>query len=197
MITIGLTGSIGMGKSAVSEMFRREGVPVFDADAAVHILQGPGGSLLPAIEARFPGTTTPDGVDRQKLGAAVFGKPDQLTALERIVHPAVARKRRRWLRKNRSRPLVVLDIPLLFEKKGWKSVDIVVVVSSPAWMQRKRVLARPGMTTDKFRRIMKLQMPDCEKRRRADFVIETGCLRSETEAQLRRLVACLRVKRSG
>jgi len=197
MITIGLTGSIGMGKSAVSEMFRREGVPVFDADAAVHVLQGPGGSLLPAIEARFPGTTTRNGVDRQKLGAAVFGKPDALSALERIVHPAVARKRRQWLRKNRSRPLVVLDIPLLFEKKGWKSVDVIVVVSAPAWKQRRRVLARPGMTPDKFRRIMKLQMPDSKKRRRADFVIETGCLRSETEAQLRRLVACLRAKRSG
>ena len=197
MITIGLTGSIGMGKSAVSDMFRREGVPVFDADATVHILQGPTGSLLPAIEARFPGTTTPDGVDRQKLGAAVFGKQDELRALERIVHPAVAGARRHWLQKNRSRPLVVLDIPLLFEKKGWKSVDIVVVVSAPAWMQRKRVLARPGMTTDKFRRVMKVQMPDSEKRRRADIVIETGCLRTETEAQLRSLVACLRAKRSG
>ena len=197
MITIGLTGSIGMGKSAVATMFRRAGVPVFDADAAVHRLQGPGGSLLPAIEVRFPGTTTPDGVDRQKLGAGVFGKPDALLALERIVHPAVARMRRRWLCKNRSRPLVVLDIPLLFEKRGWKSVDVIVVVSAPAWMQRKRVLARPGMTTTKFRTIMKLQMPDSEKRRRADFVIETGCLRSETEAQLRRLVACLRAKRSG
>ena len=197
MITIGLTGSIGMGKSAVATMFRRAGVPVFDADAAVHHLQGPGGSLLPAIEVRFPGTTTPDGVDRQKLGAGVFGKPDALLALERIVHPAVARMRRRWLCKNRSRPLVVLDIPLLFEKRGWKSVDVIVVVSAPAWMQRKRVLARPGMTTTKFRTIMKLQMPDSEKRRRADFVIETGCLRSETEAQLRRLVACLRAKRSG
>ena len=197
MITIGLTGSIGMGKSAVATMFRRAGVPVFDADAAVYRLQGPGGSLLPAIEVRFPGTTTPDGVDRQKLGAGVFGKPDALLALERIVHPAVARMRRRWLCKNRSRPLVVLDIPLLFEKRGWKSVDVIVVVSAPAWMQRKRVLARPGMTTTKFRTIMKLQMPDSEKRRRADFVIETGCLQSETEAQLRRLVACLRAKRSG
>ena len=197
MITIGLTGSIGMGKSAVSDMFRREGVPVFDADAAVHFLQGPKGSLLPAIEARFPGSTTPEGVDRQKLGAAVFGKPEALLALERIVHPAVARMRRQWLCKNRSRPLVVLDIPLLFEKKGWKSVDVSVVVSAPAWMQRKRVMARPGMTSAKFRSIMKLQMPDSEKRRRAHFVIETGCLRNETEAQLRRLVACLRAKRSG
>ena len=197
MIMIGLTGSIGMGKSAVSAMFRQMGVPVFDADAAVHILQGPGGSLLPAIEARFPGTTGGGGVDRQKLGAAVLGKPDALKALERIVHPAVGRMRGRWLRRNRSRPLVVLDIPLLFEKKGWKSVDIIVVVSAPAWMQRKRVLARPGMTAAKFRRILALQTPDSEKRRRADFVIGTGCVRDRTQAQLRRLVACLRAKRSG
>lgn len=195
MIVLGLTGSIGMGKSAVSAMFRRAGVPVFDADAAVHALQGPGGALLPAIEARFPGTTGPKGVDRARLGSAVFGKAEELKALERIVHPAVGRMRGRWLRHNRSRPIVVLDIPLLFEKKGWKAVDAVVVVSAPAWMQRKRVLARPGMTFGKFRRILALQTPDAEKRRRADFVIATGCLRHETEAQVRRLVACLRAKR--
>lgn len=103
--------------------------------------------------------------------------------------------RRRWLRHNRSRPIVVLDIPLLFETKGWRAVDSVVVVSAPAWVQRKRVLARPGMTFGKFRRILALQTPDAEKRRRADFVIATGCLRHETEAQVRRLVACLRAKR--
>ncbi len=195
MIVLGLTGSIGMGKSAVSAMFRRAGVPVFDADAAVHSLQGPGGPLLPAIEKRFPGTTGPEGVNRAKLGAAVFGKPDELKALERIVHPAVGRLRRHWLRRNRSRPIVVLDIPLLFETKGWRSVDAVVVVSAPAWVQRKRVLARPGMTEGKFRRIRAVQTPDSEKRRRADFVLATGCLRHETEAQVRRLVACLRAKR--
>ncbi len=195
MTVIGLTGSIGMGKSAVTAMFRRAGVPVFDADAAVHVLQGPGGALLPAIEKRFPGTTGPEGVDRAKLGAAVFGKPDELKALERIVHPAVGRMRSRWLRQNRARPIVVLDIPLLFEKGGWNSVDAVVVVSAPAWMQRNRVLARPGMTLAKFRRILALQTPDAEKRRRADYVITTGCLRHETEAQVRRLVACLRAKR--
>lgn len=195
MIVIGLTGSIGMGKSAVSAMFRRAGVPVFDADAAVRALQGPGGRLLHAIEARFPGTTGADGVDRSKLGAAVFGKPDELKALEHIVHPAVGQMRRRWLRRNRSRPMVVLDIPLLFEKGGRKTVDLVIVVSAPAWMQRKRVLGRPGMTTSKFRHIVAHQTPDAEKRRRADFVIQTGRLKSETERQLRRLVACLRGKR--
>jgi len=195
MTVVGLTGSIGMGKSAVTAMFRRAGVPVFDADAAVHILQGSGGALLPEIEARFPGTTGPAGVDRAKLGAAVFGKPDELKALERIVHPAVARMRAHWLRRNRSLPVVVLDVPLLFEKKGWRTVDVVVVVSAPAWMQRKRVLTRPGMTAGKFRRILALQTPDAEKRRRADYVITTGCLKHETEAQVRRLVACLRAKR--
>ena len=196
MITIGLTGSIGMGKSAVSAMFRRAGVPVFDADATVHILQGPNGALLPAIEARFPGTTGTQGVDRQKLGGAVFGKPDELRALERIVHPAVAAMRKRWLRRNRAKRLVVLDIPLLFEKKGWRSVDVIVVVSAPAWKQRKRVLARPGMSAAKFKRIIALQTPDAEKRRRADHVIQTGCLRTETEQRVRALVACL-ARRTG
>ena len=196
MITIGLTGSIGMGKSAVSAMFRRAGVPVFDADAAVHVLQGLGGALIPAIEARFPGTTGAQGVDRMKLGSAVFGKPDELRALERIVHPAVAAMRKRWLRRNRAKRLVVLDIPLLFEKKGWRSVDVIVVVSAPAWKQRKRVFARPGMTAAKFKRIIALQTPDAEKRRRADHVIQTGCLRTETEQRVRTLVACL-ARRTG
>lgn len=195
MITIGLTGSIGMGKSAVTAMFRRAGVPVFDADAAVHALQGPGGVLLPAIEARFPGTTGAKGVDRAKLGAAVFGKPDELKALERIVHPAVGRMRGRWMRKYRSRPMIVLDIPLLFETRGERKVDVVVVVSASAWQQRKRVLARPGMTAVKFRKILKLQTPDAEKRRRADFVVPTGCLKLETEASVRRLIACIAARK--
>ena len=191
MITIGLTGSIGMGKSAVSVMFRRYGVPVFDADAAVHILQGPNSALLDLIEARFPGTTGAQGVNRQKLGNAVFGKPGELRALERIIHPAVAAMRKRWLTRNRAKPLVVLDIPLLFEKKGWRGVDVIVVVSAPAWKQRKRVLARPGMSLAKFKRITALQIPDVQKRRRADHVIFTGCLRLKTEQRVRALVACL------
>ncbi len=195
MIVVGLTGSIGMGKSAVTAMFRKSGVPVFDADAAVHALQGPGGALLPRIEARFPGTTGPNGVDRQKLGAAVFGKPDELKALEAIVHPAVAAMRSRWLRRHRSRDVIVLDIPLLFEKQGWKSVDMIVVVSAPAWIQRRRVLARPGMTPAKFARIKALQTPDAQKRQRADYVIETGPLRSETGRAVRHLVACLKARK--
>jgi dephospho-CoA kinase len=195
VIVVGLTGSIGMGKSAVATMFRKSGVPVFDADAAVHALQGPNGALLPRIEARFPGTTGPNGVDRQKLGAAVFGKPNELKALEAIIHPAVAQMRSRWLRRHRSRDVIVLDIPLLFEKKGWKSVDKIVVVSAPAWIQRKRVLARPGMTPAKFARIKALQTPDAQKRRRADYVIETGPLRSETGRAVRHLVACLKARK--
>jgi dephospho-CoA kinase len=191
MIIIGLTGSIGMGKSAVAAMFIRAGVPLFDADRAVHQLQGPDGLLLAPIEARFPGTTGPVGVDRQKLGAAVFGDTDALRALERIVHPAVAAMRRDFLRRNRSRPIVVLDVPLLFEKKGWKSVDQIIVVSAPAWKQRKRVLARPGMTYAKFAKIRKLQLPDAQKRKRADFIINTGTSRNVTNAAVRQVIACL------
>jgi dephospho-CoA kinase len=191
MIIIGLTGSIGMGKSAVAAMFIRAGVPVFDADRAVHELQGPNGLLLALIEASFPGTTGPMGVDRQKLGAAVFNNAESLALLESIIHPAVARKRRDFLRRNQSRALVVLDIPLLFEKKGWKSADKIVVVSAPAWKQRKRVLARPGMNYAKFAKIRSLQLPDAQKRKRADFIINTGLLRSATNAAVRQVIACL------
>jgi dephospho-CoA kinase len=197
MIRIGLTGSIGMGKSAVAAMFARRGVPVFDADAEVHRLQGPGGALVSRIEARFPGSTGLGGVDRQKLGAMVLGKPGELRALERIIHPAVYRARQSFLRRNRSRALVVLDIPLLFEKGGRKQVDTVVVVSAPLWMQRKRVLTRPGMTPAKFARIKALQTPDHIKRVRADHVIETGLLRSETARAVRALITCLGQKKGG
>lgn len=191
MKVYGLTGSIGMGKSAVAAMLRREGVPVFDADAQVHILQGPGGALLPAIEARFPGTTGQKGVDRAKLGAAVFGHPQERRALEAIVHPAVQAARRLFLRRHRSRTFVVLDIPLLFETHGHRRLDGVIVVTAPAWKQRKRVLARPGMTATKFRQIVHLQTPDAQKRRRADHIIHTGTTFTDTRAQVRRLVACL------
>ncbi len=194
MIIVGLTGSIGMGKSAVAGMFRSLGVPVFDADAAVHRLQGPGGRLLAAIEVLFPGTTGPAGIDRAAIGKAVFGNAPALAALERIVHPAVAAERRIFLRRHRSRPIVVLDIPLLFEKGGADLVDLVVVVSAPAWMQRRRVLKRPGMTPEKFRRILNLQTPDAVKRRRADIVIETGTTRQETRAEVVHLVTCMRAK---
>jgi dephospho-CoA kinase len=201
MIRIGLTGSIGMGKSAVSAMFCKEGVPVFDADGEVHRLQGPGGALVATIEARFPGTTGPKGVDRQRLGSLVLGRPDELRALERIIHPAVYRARQRFLRKNRSRPMVVLDIPLLFEKanplKSQKQADLIVVVSAPLWMQRKRVMARPGMTASKLGHIRSLQVPDHIKRATADIVIETGCLKSETRSAVRHLIACVNARKGG
>lgn len=185
---LGLTGSIGMGKSAVAAMFRGLGVPVFDADAAVHELQGPGGACIEPIERAFPGTTGPQGVDRQKLGAAVFGNPEALKLLESIVHPEVAEMRRTFLADNADQPLIVFDIPLLFEKTGNHGLDAVVVVSAPAEMQRERVLARPGMTVEKFEQILKLQVPDAEKRARADHVIDTGVSLAETRHAVQRLV---------
>ncbi|WP_374529881.1 dephospho-CoA kinase [Novosphingobium sp.] len=190
-LILGLTGSIGMGKSAVAAMFQGLGVPVFDADKAVHELQGPNGALLEPIEREFPGTTGPDGVDRQKLGAAVFGNPEALARLERIVHPAVGAMRHEFLSDNRDQPVIVFDIPLLFEKDGWKTVDAVVVVSAPAEMQRERVLARPGMTVEKFEHILTLQVPDAEKRARADYVIDTGTSLAETRHAVQRLVHAL------
>jgi dephospho-CoA kinase len=185
---LGLTGSIGMGKSAVAAMFQGLGVPVFDADAAVHELQGPGGALLAAIEAEFPGTTGPQGVDRPKLGAAVFGDPEALKRLEAIVHPAVGTMRAAFLEAHRDRPLLVFDVPLLFEKGGAANVDAVVVVSASAEAQRERVLARPGMNGAKFEKILKLQVPDHEKRARADYVIDTGTSLAETRHAVQRLV---------
>ena len=189
---LGLTGSIGMGKSTAAKMFIAEGIPVFDADAEVHRLQGPGGALVAAIEARFPGTTGPNGVDRQKLGAQVLGNTHELAALEAIVHPAVGRAQKRFLAKNRVRDVVVLDIPLLFEKGGWRRVGAIAVVSAPAWMQRKRVMRRPGMTGGKLRAIRHLQVPDRVKRARADFIIETGRPKSATHRQIRAIASCFR-----
>jgi dephospho-CoA kinase len=185
---LGLTGSIGMGKSAVAAMLRGLGVPVFDADAAVHELQGPGGACLEPIERAFPGTTGPAGVDRQKLGAAVFGNPEALKLLEAIVHPEVAELRRAFLADNADAPLIVFDIPLLFEKAGSHGLDAVVVVSAPAEAQRTRVLERPGMTEEKFAHILRLQVPDAEKRARADYIIDTGTSLAETRHAVQQLV---------
>lgn len=189
---LGLTGSIGMGKSAVALMLREMGVPVFDADAAVHALQGPGGALVPAIEAAFPGTTGPEGVLRQELGARVFGNPGALARLEAIVHPAVGRMREAFLIEHAGQPIVVFDIPLLFEKGHGAGLDAVMVVSAPAAAQRARVLARPGMTPDKFAHILDLQVPDAEKRARADFIVDTGVTLEETRAQVAALVRRIR-----
>jgi dephospho-CoA kinase len=191
MIRLGLTGSIGMGKSTVAAMFAEESVPVFDADAVVHRLQGATGALVEAIEAEFPGTTGESGVDRTALAEWVLGEPERLRKLESLVHPAVAREREEFLAAHADAPLVVLDIPLLFEAGGSSQVDKVAVVSAPADVQRERVLARPGMTAEKLDRILARQMPDEEKRARADFVIPTGCSLSETRASVRRIIACL------
>ena len=193
---IGLTGSIGMGKSAVAAMFADEGVPVFDADAVVHRLQGRGGTLVAAIEAAFPGSTVDGAVDRPRLGAMVFGDDAAIRRLERIVHPAVAVERAAFLERH-GESLVVFDIPLLFETGGDRNVDRIVVVFAPADVQRARVLARPGMTIEKFQAILARQMPDAEKRSRAHFVIATDTSFDETRAQVRAVIACVKRGEGG
>ncbi len=191
MIVLGLTGSIGMGKSTVAAMFSEAGVPVFDADAAVHRLQGPDGRLVAAIERAFTGMTSTGGVDRTALGELVLGDRAKLKQLEAIVHPAVAEERAAFFAEHADAPLVVLDIPLLLEKGGERQVDKIAVVSAPADVQRARVLARPGMTADRFEHILARQMPDAEKRAKADFVIDTGASIDRTSKNVRRIVACL------
>jgi dephospho-CoA kinase len=191
MIVLGLTGSIGMGKSTVARMFADEGVPVFDADKAVRALQGPGGALVDAIEAEFPGSTGPEGVKRAVLAEMVLHDRAVLRRLEEIVHPAVNDAREAFVAANRDAPLIVLDLPLLFETGGDKRVDKVAVVSADADVQRARTLSRPDMTPEKFVRIMMHQMPDAEKRRRADYVIPTDCPLEETRVAVRGIVACL------
>jgi dephospho-CoA kinase len=191
-LVIGLTGSIGMGKSTVSAMFADEDIAVFDADASVHSLQAAGGELVAEIEAAFPGTTGENGVDRKALGAAVLGERDRLAKLEAIIHPAVAHQREQFLREHDNKDIILFDIPLLFEKGGHASVDVTVVVSAPAPVQRERVLARAGMTADRFEHILALQMNDADKRARADYVIDTGGSLAETRRQVRHLVKSLR-----
>ena len=191
MIILGLTGSIGMGKSTVSKMFADEGVPVFDADAVVHRLQGPQGALVAEIEALFPGTTGAGGVNRASLAERVLAKPAALQRLEALIHPEVARAREAFLAAHQDAPVVVLDIPLLFEKGGAEMVDRIAVVSADPEIQRVRTLARDGMTPEKFLRILGHQMADEEKRARADFVIPTDCSLDETRASVRHILACL------
>jgi dephospho-CoA kinase len=176
MVILGLTGSIGMGKSTAAKMLRQMGVPVYDADAAVHGLQAPGGLALPPIEAAFPGVVKDGVLDRQALGARVFGNKQALRRLEAIVHPLVAQQQRMFLKRAamRREPVVVLDIPLLLEGLGERRVDGVLVVSAPAFLQRLRVMARPGMTAEKFAGILRQQVPDSLKRRKATVVIPTG-----------------------
>lgn len=185
---LGLTGSIGMGKSTVAVMFADFGVPVFDADAAVYQMQGPDGSLLLAIEANFPGTTGLEGVDRPALASKVFSDPEALARLEAIIHPAVAQMREAFRIQHIDQPLIVFDIPLLFEKDRAKKVDAVVVVSADGEVQRARVLARPGMTPARFEEILGLQTPDAQKRVLADYVIDTGCSLEETRSEVESLI---------
>ncbi|HEX8528106.1 dephospho-CoA kinase [Allosphingosinicella sp.] len=196
-VRLGLTGSIGMGKSTVAAMFAEEGVPLFDSDAEVHRLQGPEGALVAEIEARFPGTTGPAGVDRGALAERVLGEREALQNLEALIHPAVGRAREAFLAAHKDAPLVVLDIPLLFETAARADIDKVAVVSAPADVQRARVLARPGMTASRLDRILARQMRDEEKRERADFVIETGTSLDETRRAVRRIVACLTAPRDS
>ena len=185
MFILGLTGSIGMGKSATAKMFAAEGVPVQDADAVVH--QRYEGEATAAIEAAFPGTTSGGKVNREKLGQAVLGDVSAIKKLETIVHPLVAQARDKFLAEalRSGAPVVVLDIPLLFETGGDKRCDAVVVVSAPADVQRKRAFERPGMTEQKLAAIMTKQMPDEEKRRRADFVVDTSNGFDAARAQVR------------
>lgn len=191
-LIIGLTGSIAMGKSTVAQMFVDEGVPLFDADAAVHALQDEGGALVAEIEGLFPGTTNSKGVDRQKLGAAVLGNSDAMKKLEALIHPAVGKMRMAFMQRHEYAPLLLFDIPLLFEKTGADGVDHIVVVSASEEDQRARALARPGMSPEKFEHIKKLQMPDAEKRKRADTIINTSCTLQETRQQVQKCVQKLK-----
>ena len=191
MITLALTGSIGMGKSTVAAMFAEAGIPTFDADAVVRQLQGPGGRLVPLIEARFPGTTRGGAVDREALSATVLGDRDALAALEAIVHPAVHHERSRFIVEHADAPALLFDIPLLFETGGDEAFDKVIVVSARPELQRERVLSRPGMTEQKFEQILSRQLPDEEKRARADFVVDTSGKLDETRAQVGNILTCL------
>ncbi|MET7246419.1 dephospho-CoA kinase [Methylobacterium sp. EM32] len=191
-VILGLTGSIGMGKSATAAMFRARGVPVHDADACVHALYGPGGAAAAAIGKAFPGTLGPDGaVDRGALRAAVLGDSERLRRLESLVHPLVRQARDDFLATHAAAPLVVLDVPLLFETGGEAGCDAVAVVTAPPEVQRARVLARPGMTEEAFAQILAKQMPDAEKRRRADHLIETDRGFPHAEAQVDAVIAAV------
>jgi dephospho-CoA kinase len=191
MIRIALTGSIGMGKSTVANMFARAGVPVFDADAVVRQLQGPGGALVGKIGEIFPACVRSGTLDRDCLADIVLAHKDKLAELERIVHPAVREARENFIAEHRESPALLFEIPLLFETAGEAEFDKVVVVSAPAEVQRARVLQRTAMTPSKLDSLLTRQMPDEEKRTRADFVIDTGTDLSTTESQVRDILACL------
>jgi len=194
---VGLTGSIGMGKTETSKMFARLGIPVYDSDAAVHRLYEPGGAAVAPIEKEFPGAVRDGRVDRAALTKILAGREDAFRKLEAIVHPLVAEDQRRFMegaRQDRAE-LVVQDVPLLFETGGHKRMDAVVVVSAPADLQRKRVLERPGMTAEKLDQILSRQMPDAEKRAKAHFVVETDKGLDHAFEQVKAIVAALRARR--
>lgn len=191
MIRIALTGSIGMGKSTVAKMFERAGIPVFDADAVVRELQSPGGGLVERIGELFPGCVRCGTLDRDCLAQIVLSDREKLAALESLVHPAVRDAREAFVAKHSGAPALVFEIPLLFETGGETAFDKVVVVSAPAEVQHARVLARPGMSEEKLASILSRQTPDEEKRRRADFVVDTSGDLSTTESQVREILACL------
>lgn len=191
MIRIALTGSIGMGKSTVAKMFERAGVPVFDADAIVRKLQAPGGGLVKKIGELFPGTVRCGTLDRDCLAEIVLGDREKLSALEEIVHPAVREAREEFIADHKDAAALVFEIPLLFETGGESEFDKVVVVSAPREVQRARVLRRAGMSADKLNSILQRQVPDAEKRDRADFVVDTGGDLSTTEAQVSDFLDCL------
>jgi len=197
-VVLGLTGSIAMGKSTAAAMLRNLRIPVIDADAAVHKLLGPRGAAVAAVTAKFSGVGDHiQGIDRKKLGAHVFANPQDLSVLEAILHPAVRTLRSAALRQAafRRAPIVALDTPLLFESGGDQDCDAVMVITAPAFLQRQRALARPGMTSAKFASILKRQMPDAEKRRRADAVIPSSLGRRETLSQIKRFLARLQTRR--
>jgi dephospho-CoA kinase len=199
MLKVALTGSIGMGKSTVGKMIVARGIPLFDADATVHALYAPGGAAVAPLRKAFPAAVPGDSVDRDILSRLVLGKPDEIKKLESIVHPLVGMERQNFLAEAEARgaPFVVLDIPLLFEGKGRAGVDAVIVVSAPAEKQKARVLARPGMTEEKFAAILARQVPDAEKRAGADYVIDTGVSLAETEAQIAEVLADLLKRAEG
>jgi len=195
VIILGLTGSIGMGKSTAAAMLRRLGVPLFDADAAVHRLLGRGGAAVSQVEAAFPGVRNEaGGIDRQRLSPLVFGHPEALRRLEGILHPMVRAAERRFVARARARreKLIVLDIPLLYETGATGRCDFVLVVSAPARLQRERVMRRRGMSAQRFAEILRAQLPDSEKRRRADFVVSTALSKAATFRRLQAIVEQLR-----
>ena len=194
MIRIGLTGSIGMGKSTSAKLFAEAGIPVNDSDAVVHDLYS--GEAVPLVEAAFPGTTSDGKVDRQELSRRLAGDPSGFKRLEAIVHPLVRERERRFVERQTEAgaDMIVLDIPLLFETGADKRVDKIAVVSCDPQIQRERVLARPGMTEEKFNMILSRQTPDAEKRARADYVIDTGGSIDAARHQVQEIIADLRRK---